>query len=170
MKTRLRLRDPSAHSRRTSLPTKLFSAAFAIVALSVMPVLAAGASPDDKAASEVALKFINQYADYVDSRSFKSDASWVKKYPLCTPEFGKRLDAFHAHWNKINPIVGFGADPVVSSNGGVPRDFTIKSIKVTGEQARAIALGDKSFPMEFPIILVKRNGKWLVDGSGELAK
>ena len=168
MKTRFR--GPATHRRWTSIPSKLFSAAVAIVALSVLPALAAGASPDDKAASEVALKFINQYADYVDSRSFKSDASWVKKYPLCTPEFGKRLDAFHAHWNKINPIVGFGADPVVSSNGGVPRDFTIKSIKVSGDQARAIALGDKSFPMEVPIKLVKRDGMWLVDGSGELAK
>lgn len=157
-------------TRWTSLPTKLISAAFAIVALSVLPALAADASPDDKAAAEVALKFINQYADYSDSRSFKCDASWVKNSPLCTPEFGKRLEAFHAHWNKINPIVGFGADPVVSSNGGVPATFSIKSVKVTGDQARAIALGDKSFPMEVPLILVKRNGKWLVDGSGELAK
>ncbi len=149
---------------------KLFSAALAIVALSVLPALASGDSPDDKAAAEVALKFINQYADYSDSRDFQCDARWIKKCPLCTPEFGKRLDAFNAHWKKINPYVGFGADPVVSSNGGVPDTFSIKSVKVTGERARAIALGDKSFPMQVPIKLVKVDGKWLVDGSGELAK
>ncbi len=157
-------------ARWTTTPINLVLLAFAIVALSVLPTLAAGDSPDDKAATEVALKFINQYADYVDSRSFKSDASWVKKSPLCTPEFGNKLEAFHAHWRKVDPIVGFGADPVVSSNGGVPATFSIKSVKVTGDQARAIALGDKSFPMQVPIILVKRNGKWLVDGCGELAK
>jgi hypothetical protein len=170
MKTRPCFRDQSAHPRRSSIPAKLFSAAVAVVALSVFSVGAADNFHDDKAAAEVALKFINQYADYSDSRSFKSDASWVKKCPLCTPEFGKRLEEFNTHWRKIDPIVGFGADPVVSSNGGVPATFSIKSIKVSGEQARAIALGDKSFPMQVPIKLVKRNGQWLVDGSGELAK
>ena len=136
----------------------------------VFTAVAADDSGDRTAASRVALEFINRYADYVDSRSFKCDASWVKKSPLCTPDFGKRLEVFHAHWSKLDPEVGFGADPVVSSNGGVPRIFSIKSIKVSGDSARAIARGDKSFPMNVPIKLVKTDGKWLVDGSGELAK
>ena len=95
---------------------------------------------------------------------------WVKKSPLCTAEFGQNLAKLYAEAKKADPLVGYGADAVVSSNGGVPHFYSLRNVKVNGNTARAVVVGDKSFPKVINVLLVKQGTQWLVDASGDLAR
>ena len=52
-----------------------------------------------------------------------------------------------------------------------PDRFRVKSSKVDGDRARVVLIGeDPQFPMEVNVDLVREDGRWLVDASGDLIR
>ena len=147
-----------------------------ILSLLLLATSAAGRAADTKNDAELAgaaaITFANTYGKFVNGSTGGYDASvkWVKKSPLCTPEFAKNLENLYAKAKKEDPQMGYGADAVISSNGGAPNFYSLRTVNVNRNTARAVVVGDKSFPMVINVLLVKQDGKWLVDASGDLAK
>ena len=128
----------------------------------------AGEKSDAERAGLVALTFINSYVKASDSRGWDS-LKWVCRSPVATEHFKRALAKLYGDALKTDPEVGYDADAVISGNG-CPDHFNLKSSKVSGEKAHVVLIGSQDFPKELNVALVKSGKKWLVDGSGVLAK
>ena len=143
-----------------------------LIILASVSIGFAATKTDSEQAGSAALAFITSYGKFSNGPGVGYDASvkWVKNSPLCTPDFARNLAKLYADARRKDPEMGYGADAVISSNGGAPNSFLLKNVTVDGNRARAVVAGDKSFPMVLNVLLVKQGGKWLVDASGALAK
>jgi hypothetical protein len=139
------------------------------VGLSVMVVglgpLYAGESAGN-AAGEVAVQFIN---DHVSSpHGYEETIARVEASPLVTERYKKALTKLYRDALKKEPEYGYGADAVIGGQDS-PERFRVKSSKTEGDRARVVLIGeDPGFPMEVKVELLREDGRWLVDASGDL--
>jgi hypothetical protein len=117
---------------------------------------------------EVALQFIN---DHVSSPpGYEETIARVEASPLVTKHYKKALTKLYRDALKKEPEYGYGADAVIGGQES-PERFRVKSSKIEGDRAFVVLIGeDADFLMEVKVELVREDGCWLVDASGDLTQ
>ena len=117
---------------------------------------------------EVALQFIN---DHVSSPpGYEETIARVEASPLVTEHYKKALAKLYRDALKKEPEYGYGADAVIGGQES-PERFRVKSSKTEGDRAFVVLIGeDADFLMEVKVELVREDGCWLVDASGDLTQ
>lgn len=116
----------------------------------------------------VALKFLNQYADFCDNRYNSKEThgveEWVEKNQLLTDHFRKRFIAMLDSAERADPELGLDYDLIFDA-----QDYPDNGFEITdyNKQSGYVTLSGRDLT-EFKVIVkvVRYNGKWLVDGSG----
>lgn len=143
--------------------------AFAAVLLLALPaVVFAG---PDQSPGGVAANFINSYIRFLKKTGggYEKSIAWVAARPDTTDDFRKRLAKLYREALEEDPQLGYGADAVIGGQD-YPSGFRVKSTDVDEDEALVVlASTDRGFPMEVKVSLVRPEGRWLVDGSGDLA-
>ena len=113
----------------------------------------------------VALKFINDYADYCDKLMNKEivDSNWVYNNNLLTESFKKRHKFIIDSAYIADPEIGLDADPIFDAQDYPDNGFEIMATDKNG----FVTVRGKDWK-EFILVLkvVSQNDKWLVDGAG----
>ena len=115
--------------------------------------------------NNVALKFINDYADYCDKLMNKEivDSNWVYNNNLLTESFKKRHKFIIDSAYIADPEMGLDADPIFDAQDYPDNGFEI----MTTDKNGFVTVRGKDWK-EFILVLkvVSQNDKWLVDGAG----
>ena len=119
---------------------------------------------------KVALEFFNAYVA-VFQQPGGDNMAFVQGSPLLTERFKRALEKLYREAREKDPELGYGADAVVGGQDS-PDRFGVKSSKVDGDRARVVLIGVEpvNFPMEVKVDLVREDGRWLIDASGDLIK
>ncbi len=132
-------------------------------------VAAQGRAAEDDP-GEVALEFINAYVAVSLQPGGGNTTAFVQSSPVVTERFKRALDKLYSDALKADPELGYGADAVIGGQD-CPERFRVKSSKITGDRARVVLIGeDPEFPMEVKVDLVREDGRWMVDASGDLVQ
>jgi len=116
------------------------------------------------------VEFINAYVAVSMQQGGGNTMDFVKASPVVTERFTESLEKLYSDALKTDPEMGYGADAVIGGND-CPERFRVKRSKVTDDRARVVLIGeDPSFPMEVKVDLVREDGRWLVDASGDLVQ
>jgi len=115
----------------------------------------------------IALKFINDYAEFCTPKSPPvSDSDWVGRNPLLTDNFKsahkKMVDDAFRH----DPELGLESDPIFDA-----QDFPDKGFELVNCDTGTgyVTVRGKDWPAFVLVLKVARQGgKWLVDGAGEV--
>ena len=135
-----------------------------LVATSDLPAL----SPRPADPGPVALRFINEHVAAVSG--YEETIARVQASKLVTERYKEALTKLYRDALKKDPEYGYGADAVMGGQD-FPDRFRVKSSKVDGDRARVVLIGeDPQFPMEVNVELVREDGRWLVDASGDLIR
>jgi hypothetical protein len=114
---------------------------------------------------DVALKFINDYAEYCDKLMNKEtvDSNWVYNNNLLTESFKKRHKFVIDSAFIADPEIGLDADPIFDAQDYPDKGFEI----MTTDKNGFVTVRGKDWK-EFIVVLkvVSQNDKWLVDGAG----
>lgn len=111
---------------------------------------------------EVALQFINAYADYCYDRTTEIGLlDWVKDQDNVSGEFKVELEKIITAAEKRNPDLGLEFDPIFEAQD-FPDVFEIDGYDGNFVILRGLKLPDFKLTMR----VVEINGSWLVDGSG----
>ncbi|MFY8217267.1 MAG: hypothetical protein ACOVMP_11780 [Chthoniobacterales bacterium] len=145
-----------------------------VLLLNCLPIAllvgADGDSSEQKKAAAVAAEFINSYVKAIPQfESSMSGADWVKRSPLASPEFKKRLADLYRQALRDDPEMGYGADAVLGAQD-YPDSFKVQSVRIDGDQAAVELLSTEPFEMELRMTLIRHEDSWLVDGSGDLVE
>ena len=125
-------------------------------------------SPRPADPSPVALRFINEHVAAVPGH--EETIARVQASKLATERYKEALTKLYRDALKKDPEYGYGADAVMGGQD-FPDRFRVKSSKVDGDRARVVLIGvDPRFPMEVKVDLVREDGRWLVDASGDLIR
>jgi hypothetical protein len=143
----------------------------ASVLLSVSLLAGAPAHGREAVAAEpgqVALEFFNGYVA-VFQQSGGDNMAFLQGSPLVTERFKRALEKLYREAREKDPELGYGADAVIGGQDS-PDRFGVKSSKVNGDRARVVLIGIEpaNFPMEVKVDLVREDGRWLIDASGDL--
>lgn len=124
------------------------------------------AEQDSGAAGRVAADFINEHIS--SPPGYEETIARVEASPLVTERYKKALTKLYRDALKEAPNYGYGADAVVGGQE-YPDRMRVKTSKVDGDRARVVLIGgETTFPMEVKVDLVRKDGRWLVDASGDL--
>ncbi len=147
-----------------TLTRRLLAVGLSAMAVGLGPLCAAESTGNIP--GEVALQFIN---DHVSSPpGYEVTIARVEASPLVTEHYKKALTKLYRDALKKEPEYGYGADAVIGGQES-PERFRVKSSKIEGDRARVLLIGeDADFPMEVKVELVREDGRWLVDASGDL--
>lgn len=139
--------------------------------LAIIVVLNAGVAIasvcDDEA--EVALRFMNAYAQYTGDRIAKktnmSTKDWLRLIRTVTPRFRSLFEATEREGLKRDPELGWDVDLIVDAQDLPDRGFGLHSCKGSG----LVELQGEDWP-EFRVVVkvVRSRGTLLVDGSGRV--
>lgn len=157
----------------TTIPTmtaKPLSILLALLATAILPPTAALANTasDQKKAAEVAEKFINSYVRATERfQDYMAAVNWVKRNPLASPNFKKRLEQLYLEALREEPEIGYGSDAVVGGQDS-PINYKAQSVKIRGNRAFVVLLGTVPFTASLRVILVRHKNSWLVEASGDL--
>ena len=134
--------------------------------LALDQLVAAHPDEDAGAAGRVAADFINEHIS--SPPGYEETMARVEASPLVTERYKKALAKLYRDALKEAPDYGYGADAVVGGQE-YPDRMRVKTSKVDGDRARVVLIGEEaSFPMEVKVDLVRQDGRWLVDASGDL--
>ena len=141
--------------------------AFALSILMGIGQLSAAEQDEDAgAAGRVAADFINEHIS--SPPGYEETIARVEASPLVTERYKTALTKLYRDALKEAPDYGYGADAVVGGQEH-PDRMRVKTSKVEGDRARVVLIGEEaSFPMEVKVDLVRQDGRWLVDASGDL--
>ena len=135
-----------------------------LVAISDLPAL----SPHPADPVPVALRFINEHVAAVPG--YEETIARVQASKLVNERYREALTKLYRDALREDPEYGYGADAVIGGQD-FPDRFRVKSSKVDGDRARVVLIGeDPRFPMEVKVDLVREDGRWLVDASGDLIR
>ncbi len=119
---------------------------------------------------QVALEFFNGYVA-VFQQPGGDTMTFLQGSPVVTERFKRALEKLYRQAQEENPGPGYGADAVIGGQDS-PDRFRVKGSKVEGERARVVLIGVErpEAPMEVKVDLVRDEGQWLIDASGDLSK
>lgn len=126
-------------------------------------------SPDADRAGKVAKDFINGYVRALPEfhQGYEAAIAWIKKSPLVTEGYKKSIARLYHEALRQDPESGYGSDAVIGGQDS-PSHFHVKKSKVSGDTAEVVLFGDDPFPMKVKVALIRTDGKWLVDKSGDM--
>ena len=118
----------------------------------------------------MALEFFNAYVA-VFQQTGGDNTAFLQGSPLVTEGFKRALEKLYREAREKDPELGYGADAVIGGQDS-PDRFGVKSSEVDGDRARVVLIGlePANFPMEVKVHLVREDGRWLIDASGDLAR
>ena len=126
------------------------------------------AESESEAAGAVAAEFIN--AHVASPAGYEETITRVEASPLVTEHYKEALTKLYRDALKAEPEYGYGADAVIGGQD-CPDRFRVKSSKIQSDRARVVLIGtDPDFPMEVKVDLVREDGRWLVNASGDLVE
>lgn len=139
---------------------------FISLLLAATNCLASNADADQAGAA--AKEFIHSYLKANNgSLGYMEVVGWVKKSPLVTAGFKSALDKLYTKALREDPEMGYGADAVLSSQDP-PDRYEVASARVKGDTAVVTLAGPKTNPQRLSVRMVRQDGKWLVNGSGDV--
>jgi hypothetical protein len=114
---------------------------------------------EDEARISSALKFINTYVTSSADRD-----EWVKSSDMVTESFKVEYQRIIDEAKAKDPELGLGFDPILNAQDYPDQGFELESL---GDEDNYIFLKGKDVE-QFKVIVkvVKKDDKWLVDGSG----
>ena len=134
------------------------------------PAHAGADSPEQKKAAAVAENFINAYVEAIPSfDGYLGAVAWVKRNPLASQDFKKRLEELYRQALREDPGFGYGADAVLGAQD-YPDGFKVTSTRIDGNQAHLELEGTTPFPSTLRMILIRHKDSWLVEASGDLVE
>ena len=155
--------------RKISYPRLLLLLLLSILAISTFQSGWASTSDQAKAAA-VAENFINSYVQAIPSfDGYMGAVAWVKRSPLASPDFKKRLEDLYRNALREDPEFGYGADAVLGAQD-YPDGFKVTSVRIDGNKAIVDLLGTEPFEMKLRMILIRHKDTWLVEASGDLVE
>lgn len=139
--------------------------AFFLVGVPVVG-LSSCAGPDLATAGRTAEDFINTHVSA--DPGYEEALARVAESPVVTERYRKSLPKLYREALAKDPVYGYGADAVTGGQD-VPDRFRVKISETAGDRARVVLIGeDPRFPIELRADLVREDGRWLVDASGDL--
>jgi hypothetical protein len=136
--------------------------------LAVTPTLLGNENAEARKAGAVASDFINSYLEASQKfLSYQDSINWVNKNPLTTSAYKASLEKLYLDALREDPEMGYGADAIMSSQDN-PEAMRVQTVKVMGESAEVDLIGIHNNPLRLKVGLVKEQGKWLVDSSGDV--
>lgn len=101
------------------------------------------------------------------SNGYEGTLAWVAKSPRVTAEYKEALARLYRGALQKDPENGFGADAVIAGNDWPDAGFAVRSVWLDGPRAFVFLSGrDPGSQHTVNVRVVKKNGKWLIDGSG----
>jgi len=138
--------------------------------LAVTPTLLGNENAEARKAGAVASDFFNAYVQAIPKLDgFKATIVWVKKNPLASPAYKAAVEKIYMDALRKDPEMGYGADALLGAQD-FPDGFRIKQSRASGDKGVVDLIGVEPFPMPLRVALVKKDGQWLVDGSGDLLR
>jgi hypothetical protein len=141
-----------------------------LFALAASPMLLAQENVEARKAGAVASDFFN---DCIKAQpkmpSYKATNACVKKNPLASPTYKAAVEKIYMDALREDPDIGYEADALLGAQD-YPDGVRIKQIRASGNKAVVDLIGVDPFPMPLRVTLIKQDGNWLIDGSGDLLR
>lgn len=96
-------------------------------------------------------------------------AAWVKRNPLASPNFKKRLEDLYREALREDPKIGYVAHAVLSGQDYAD-SFEVQSVRIDGGRATLALRGTIPFKMDLHMVLIRHKDSWLADASGDLVR
>jgi hypothetical protein len=145
----------------------LLTVLFALAASSTLP---AQENVDARKAGAVASDFFNAYVKAIPTLDgYKATIAWVKKNPRASRTYKAAVEKIYLDALRKDPEMGYGADALLGAQD-YPEGFRIKQSRASGDKAVVDLVGLDPFPMPLRVTLIRQDGEWLVDGSGDLLR
>lgn len=113
--------------------------------------------------SDIALKFINDYADFCIERP-SIEKVWIENNQLLTDNFKSAYKNLLDSAFKADPEMGLGSDPIFDAQDYPDNGFDLVSVD---NKSGLVTVKGIDWP-EFILVikLINLDNKWLVDGAG----
>jgi hypothetical protein len=113
-------------------------------------------------------RFYDAYVKQLPTiNGYEGTIAWVNKSSRVTAEYKEALAALYRDALKKDPEYGFGADAVIAGNDWPDSGFAVRRVWLDGPRAFVFLSGrDPGSLHTVNVRVVKRDGKWLIDGSG----
>ncbi len=137
---------------------------FALMLLSLTVALA-----DDQAdITSTVQKFYDAYIKQLpEAGGYEETIAWVNRSSRVTPEYKAALAKLYRDALKEDPDYGYGADAVIAGNDWPDSGFAVRRVWIDGPRAFVFLSGRDSASLHtVNVRVVKKDGKWLIDGSG----
>ena len=96
--------------------------------------------------------------------------AWVTKNPLATSEYKRALAKAYRDAQKEDPDIGYGADAVICGQVFPEKGCEVKRVWIEGPLAFVFLVSrDPKFMHVIHARFVRKNGDWLLDGTGSLS-
>ena len=141
-----------------------------LLVLAASQILVGGENAEARKAGAVASDFFNAYVKAIPSLDgYKATIAWVKKNQLASPAYKAAIEKIYMDALRKDPEMGYGADALLGAQD-YPDGFRIKKSSASDDKAVVDLVGIDPFPMPLRVTLIKQDGKWLIDGSGDLLR
>jgi hypothetical protein len=113
-------------------------------------------------------KFYDAYVKQLPrTNGYEGTIAWVNKSSRVTPEYKTALAKLYRDALKEDPDYGYGADAVIAGNDWPDAGFAVRRVWLDGPRAFVFLSGRDSGSLhQVNVRVVKKDGKWLIDGSG----
>lgn len=116
---------------------------------------------------DVALRFINSYAEYCEKLMTKEavDSNWIYNNKLLTESFKGKYKSIIDSAFAEEPELGLDADPIFDA-----QDYPNKGFEMIATDKNGFVTVRGKDWKEFVVVLkvISQDGKWLVDGAGTI--
>ena len=113
----------------------------------------------------VALKFINDYAEFCSPENHhSSDSTWIQYNPLLTNSFKTRYKNILDSAQKVDPELGLDFDPIFDAQDFPDSGFSL--LKMDTSSGYVTVRGNDWEKFKLVLKVVNTDNKWLVDGAG----
>ncbi len=125
---------------------------------------------DASDAGAAAQKFTDGYLHALNSTKANDTTGYLEKTPLVTRAYRKALAKFYADALKKDPGYGYGADAVIWGNSWPESGYQVRRVWVTGPLAFVfLSTRNPEETFAFEARLVKVDGRWVIDGTGQIS-
>jgi hypothetical protein len=113
----------------------------------------------------VALKFINDYAEYCSPENHdSSDSTWIQNNPLLTNSFKSRYKTILDSAQKVDPELGLDFDPIFDAQDFPDKGFSILKADTSSGYITVHGIDWEKFELVLKVVDI--DNKWQVDGAG----
>lgn len=139
-----------------------------LLVLAASQILVGGENAEARKAGKAAMDFVTAYLKATEHiTGYKETIAWVKKSPLVTSDYKTALEKLYKDAWRKDPEYGYGADAILSSQDN-PESYSIDRVKAKGGSAWVELAGHPNYQGLLKVGLVRQDGNWLVNSSGDV--